>query len=379
MMMVMKIKFYSKQKEKSIFITIIIIIMKFLLLSIFLAFTPAFVDGSAASLADLWNITAGPGFHSSGNTMTFTYPGISDGINIPTMSMVTFYGPDCLNPNASITSTTYDNAYFTDRSFERVSNVPTLDFTMVPEQIKTVDELYTDLGAAGSIMNYCVRMGLYTATGTEVNFLETVVNITVNFDGSFDTGAISVGPKEKTETGQTTVYNVSAALCPGYNAPFYQGQVLSVCIEPAGDATTDGVVLTNINSFTWKRDGVVNQEAVKKDDSGEAFDALSFVEKASDGSSIVVSSVLYATFFAVDGNVTASGQVSLGFARRRLGESDERRKLQEEGVPPAGFDVNTQVIKATDGPATLQTAGGASPSLGFVGTVLGLVSAVLLA
>merc|ERR1712183_620726 len=127
-----------------------------------------------------------------------------------------------------------------------------------------------------------------------------------------------------------------------------------------GDALSDGIVLSNILSFTWSRSGVTDQIAVKTDGSGAAYDALSAVEVAADGSSIVVCSVLYATFFASDGTVSATGNVLLGFARRRLGESDERRKLQEEGVPPAGFDVNAQVIKATDGPATLQTAGGAS-------------------
>merc|ERR1712032_884161 len=192
-------------------------------------------------------------------------------------------------------------------------------------------------------------MGLYTAGGaSEVNFLETVVNISVSFDGSFDTGDIAVGPKEKTTTGSTKAYTVAAALCAGFLPPFQQGQVLSVCIVPDGDGIADGIELTTIDSFTWTRTGVTPQEAVKKDGSGLAFDALSAVEINPNGSLI---------------DVSATGSVQLGFARRRLGESDERRKLQEEGVPPAGFDVNTQVIKATDGPATLQTAGGASPSL----------------
>merc|ERR1712183_1025741 len=55
-----------------------------------------------------------------------------------------------------------------------------------------------------------------------------------------------------------------------------------------------------------------------------------------------------------------------------------RRKVQEDGVAPSPFDIDVAVIKATDGPAALQTAGGASPSLGFIGTI-GLVGAVLLA
>merc|ERR1712032_2258 len=314
--------------------------------------------------------------------MDFYYAGISSifPIDLATTSKVHFYDQNCLDPVDPSSSTTYDDTYFTAITFERAAgtDIPTLTFTMVPEEIKLQPALYQS-GNYGSIMAYCVRMGLYTDGGEEVNFLETIVNITVSFDGTFDTGDISLIPKDKTTTGSTKAYTVAAALCAGFVPPFQQGQVLSVCIVPDGDAIADGIKLTNIDSFTWTRAGVTPQEAVKKDGSGAAFDALSAVEMNPNGSSIVVSSVLYATFFAEDGTVSATGNVQLGFARRRLGESDERRKLQEEGVPPAGFDVNTQVIKATDGPATLQTAGGASPSLGFVGTVLGLVSAVLLA
>merc|ERR1712032_1261296 len=61
-------------------------------------------------------------------------------------------------------------------------------------------------------------------------------------------------------------------------------------------------------------------------------------------------------------------------------EEEVRRALQEEDdiIPSSPFDIEVGVIKATDGPTALQTAGGASLSLGFVGTVLGLVGAVLL-
>merc|ERR1712032_1104974 len=286
-----------------------VIIMMFLLLSLLFAFIPSSVEGASAStLEDYWNITQQPGFSITGNDFTFTYPGISSGfpIDITTTSQATFYGPDCKDPDTTVTSPTYDDTYFSSRSFVRDAGttIPTLDFTLVPNVIKTDSSLYTDLGSAGSIMLFCVRMGLYTAGGaSEVNFLETVVNISVSFDGSFDTGDIAVGPKEKTTTGSTKAYTVAAALCAGFLPPFQQGQVLSVCIVPDGDGIADGIELTTIDSFTWTRTGVTPQEAVKKDGSGLAFDALSAVEINPNGSLIVVSSVLYATFFAEDGDV----------------------------------------------------------------------------
>ena len=61
---------------------------------------------------------------------------------------------------------------------------------------------------------------------------------------------------------------------------------------------TNGIVLTNIDIFTWSRSGVTPQESVKKDGSGAAFNPLSTINIASDGYSIVFSSVLYANFFA---------------------------------------------------------------------------------
>merc|ERR1712032_1418868 len=62
-------------------------------------------------------------------------------------------------------------------------------------------------------------------------------------------------------------------------------------------------------------------------------------------------------------------------------KNHKRRARQEKGdiIPPSPLDTDVGVIEGTDGPAALQTAGGASPSFGFVGTVIGLVGAVLLA
>merc|ERR1712032_1359332 len=254
-----------------------------------------------------------------------------------------------------------------------------LEFTVVPSEIKTVPALYTEENNS-TLIKFCVRMGMYTAgeDSIEVNFLETLVTINLSFDGSFTLG-VSLAPKERTETSQEQEYTVSATLCDGYNPPFQQGQIISVCIEPAGTAYDDGIILSNITSFTWKRDFVTPQQAVDLSNPGEPADFLSVVEITD--AKITVSSVLYALFFASDGDVSASGSVTMAFSRRRrLGESEGRRMLQDEDIPPAGFDISTNIVRATDGPFVLhQTAGGASPSLGFVGTVLGLVSVVLLA
>merc|ERR1712032_397526 len=75
--------------------------------------------------------------------------------------------------------------------------------------------------------------------------------------------------------------------------------------------------------------------------------------------------------------------------KNRRDEEEERRALQGEErndiVPPSPFDIEVGVVKATDGPAAdaLQTAGGRTTNspleFVFVGTVVGLVGAVLFA
>merc|ERR1712183_297848 len=102
------------------------------------------------------------------------------------------------NPDPDITTPSFGDTYFKARSFVRDAgtNDPTLEFTMVPAEIKTKPASYEDLGADGSIMTYCVRRELYADGGTEINFLETNVNITVNSDGTFSTENIVVEPKE---------------------------------------------------------------------------------------------------------------------------------------------------------------------------------------
>jgi len=159
-----------------------------------------------------------------------------------------------------------------------------------------------------------------------------------------------------------------------------------------------------VSSFTWTRDdelvGKITQIAIEDtgvgDTHNDAADALTFVDvqyKASENGGngfpyphIRVSSVLYATYYQNEGSVKASGSATMKFPqrRRRLGADEapvsaERRRLEDEGIPPSPFDISAGVRKGTDGPVTLQTAAGPSQSYAFGATIVGLVSAVLLA
>merc|ERR1712029_1212980 len=244
-------------------------------------------------------------------------------------------------------------------------------------------DLFTPAGGAlaNDELKFCVRLGLWAegSDAQEVNFLETIATISLSMDGSFTTEDINVGPKDRSGTQAQKTYKVEAALCN--TAPGGDGEINQVCITPEGTATQDGVVLNALESFTWQRQGVTDQKACYKDDTPSiAFNALSSVDVQAN--EITVSSVLYATFFATTGTVTATGSVAMGYARRRLGGNDEKRKLEDAGVAPAGFDVEVELTAETDGPVALtQEAAGSNSFPGLACAILGLVSAsiVLLA
>lgn len=367
----------------------------------------------SGELEQLWNI-ADPSLTASGKTFTWEYPEISTQHVASTGAFVaTFYDPGCKEANSGdygiITSAQVCTAdapcgdLFKVSKFARDTNTATtvdLDFEVQPSDVAAVDALYDDTNVNAPILKYCVRFGL-TSGGEEINFLETLVTITIGLTGNFETSTLTVEPKKKTETGSKIDYQVAATLC-GQNpdTPFNQGSVVSVCIVPGTNAATDGIIMDYVSSFTWLRlatdeqgdpimvtDEVTGVESQDTDLSqtavsgnNNAADALTFIEVTPP--QIKVSSVLYATFFAKNGKVKATGSATMKFPNRRLGAGQDaagRRRLEEDVIPPSPFDITAGVVAATDEPVSLQTAAGPSQSYALAATIVGLVSAVLLA
>jgi len=365
--------------------------LSLLLFSSIPAIVSAQMSATAATIASYWNITKTPTYTASGNTFSWTYDGIASGfpINLGTDVKVAFYTPACyVKDSSSPSEAGYDTTFFSGRTMSRSLSSPfhpVLVFTMHPKLLKGESEVYTPAaGGANEELKFCVRLGLWTTDDPqEVNFMETIATITLQMDGSFTTDDISVGPKDKDTTTASREYKVSAALCnapPGGQGKFRQGEIIQVCIVPEGVGLSDGVVLTGLADFTWTRSGVSPQKACcdPAAQPSTAFNALSDVDIKSD--KITVSSVLYATFFATEGDVQANGNVAMGYSRRRLGGNDEKRKLEDAGVAPAGFDVKVPVTAETDGPVALtQEAAGSNSFPGLACAILGLVSAFLLA
>merc|ERR1712194_821165 len=131
----------------------------------------------------------------------------------------------------------------------------------------------------------------------------------------------------------------------------------------------------SVDSFEWTRQATT-QAAVE---SGVAAGNLltTFDETAcTSGDYCQFSSILFAAFYATEGQVSGNGVASMQFGTaRRLssGGSGGLRALQEqEAAATSEFDLSVSLAAADDGPSTFQTAAGAS-----MGTMLGAFLALV--
>merc|ERR1712048_258335 len=134
----------------------------------------------------------------------------------------------------------------------------------------------------------------------------------------------------------------------------------------------------DLDSFEWTRDATT-QTAIEN---GVAAGNLltSFDETACAGGDYCqFSSILFAAFYATGGQVAGNGVASMQFGTRRLSEkADGLRALQEqEAAATSEFDLAVSLAAADDGPAMLQTAGGASMGT-MLAAILASVGAVAL-
>merc|ERR1712196_366838 len=165
-------------------------------------------------------------------------------------------------------------------------------------------------------------------------------------------------------------------------AALNQGSLITVCIKPDADGISDGIKMRTVDSFEWTRDATT-QTAIE---SGVAAGNLltSFDEASCEGGDYCqFSSILFAAFYATEGQVSGSGVASMQFGTtgRRLEEGNDdglrRRGLQQqEAAATSEFDLAVSLAAVDDGPAMLQTAAGASMGTLFA-ALLASVGAVV--
>jgi len=244
-------------------------------------------------------------------------------------------------------------------------------------------------------LKFCVRLGLYGNAITdpstdEINFFESVVTISIDFNGNFEVLGIGVAPKEQGQSTAAVVYTASAELCGAtaeagnggktaleygqavkVNNNFNQGAAIMVCISLDVAAKDDGVAIDKINSFNWNQEGSIPKTQVGIDGAGPAGNGLTIESPPIGTEDRIVTSVLFAKFYEEVGSVKASGEVEMSFARRRrLGTTDNRRL--QEADPIAAFDVDATLNKADDGPVAIQQTAGGNGGTYSISNVVGV-------
>merc|ERR1711971_653352 len=342
-----------------------------------------------------WSI-ADPAFAYDGMDFTFDYPvsnfidqglayyevydsGCKEGGNLVTTGITS-------SPIVDVTAGSVTD----DAAFDIAGKTAQVPISVDPNTITGNTDVYTETdtdGAVGAIIVFCVRFGLNTPgdSPVEVNFLESVVTLNVDLSAGFSIDDINVTPKDQLINTATSTYTVEGYMCePGSDTvvadastALNQGSLISVCIKPDADGIADGIKMRSVDSFEWTRDAIT-QAAIE---SGVAAGNLltSYDETACTGGDYCqFQTILFAAFYATEGQVSGNGVASMQFGTRRLSKKSGLRALQEEDAAATSeFNLAVNLEAADDGPVAFQTAAGASMGAMFA-VVVAIVRAIVL-
>ena len=265
---------------------------------------------------------------------------------------------------------------------------PKVEFQLDTDVLAKNSKIYTVNGDEGK-MEFCARMSVgYTPKNgngnfKEVNFIESIITIKYMLKADIDLSKFKVAPKTKdTSAGSKTTYGVIASLCSTSTPTFNQGSLVCVEVYPDVASAKDGIVMKSIESFTWTR-GKTTQKAING--GVESGNKLTSLDCTPNSPTCSFESVLFANFYKSSGNVFGNGSATMMFqtGRRTLmggSASGSGRSLQEAAAAATSeFDIAIPVGASDDGVGALKTAGGASFGFTALASIVGLVSAVLLA
>ena len=329
-----------------------------------------------ATLAEKWNLTD-PSFAYDANTFNLTFP-VTDFIGTGMANFSLWTAPGCQSDGG--TSLTRDDVWSSEpRLVENaaLSGGSSLDSgaftgrnaTIVaafdPQKV-SASVIYNDTsvtGQASAEIRFCMRFGLWTTeamgvtTPVEVNFLETLVTLTVDLTDGFEIGAINVAPKNRLVRTANQAYEVRGYECNANNfdeltgtakdRPRNQGEIIHVCVTPEAEAKTDGIFMRSVDKFEFTRGTTIRQAAIE--DNEPAGNLLTTYTPADCEGALVCrfSTILFAQFYATPGEVSGAGTASMQFggtARRQL--RAERDLQAAESAGAAEFDLNFEVAQA---------------------------------
>ena len=356
------------------------------------------IDRGLASLAEKWSI-ADPVFTNVGMDFTFDYS-VSNFVDAGQAYYEVYDSSGCSGEGGNIVATGIITSDLIDVAAGSETNPASFDIDAKTVRVPIgIDDnsiagnaaIYTETdtdGIIGATIVYCVRLGLKTLGDSplEVNFLESVVTLTVDLSSGFTIDDINVQPKYLPANTATQTYTVEGYMCvPGSDAAvadataaLSQGSFITVCIKPDAAGIADGIKMRSVDSFEWTRE-LITQAAVE---SGIAADNLLTIydpTACAGGDYCQLSSILFAAFYATAGQVRGYGVASVQFGARRLAAGGLRslQQAEEEAAVTSEFDLSVEIKAEDDGPGAYQTASGASMGT-MLSAILGAVSVVAL-
>lgn len=334
-----------------------------------------------ATLAQKWNLTE-PLFAYGSNSFTLDFT-VTDFIAQGMTQYSLWKAPDCQEGNESLVNSTAFKSKSTtdDPLFPQLGLFAAvrgdgdvadggnvfLNMTFDPETISDSD-IYTETTNDNQLtaeIRFCVRFGLWTpielATPVEVNFLETVITLTVDLTDGFEIGSITVEPKDRLIRTANQAYEVVGYECNANQealsdtergAPRNQGGVITVCVEPEQVAKDDGLYMRSIDDFTFSRLATealpsgARQVAIAAN--AQAANLLTTYDKTDCEGKIVCtfSTILFAQFYTSLGQVDGAGVASMQFGTTPPGVRKLRagaREAQEDAAGAAEFDLQFDV------------------------------------
>jgi hypothetical protein len=208
-------------------------------------------------------------------------------------------------------------------------------------------------------VRFCVRFGLKTPGeySVEVNFLETLIDIRVDFTDGFSIGDITVATEAIVNQTRIQDYQLHTYFCASSaeTESNEQGTVYKICIEPTAEAIGDGVRMKSILWFTFilldengDQTSVIQKAVV---DGAEASNGLTRLICEQGAIQCSIETILVADFYAGNGTVDGFGVATMQFGTlasgRRLGRgplssSSSERDLQTDEDDGSSQEISVQ-------------------------------------
>lgn len=227
-----------------------------------------------------------------------------------------------------------DNAPIGDGSGTRIIK---LENVIIPNEIST-SSIFSEDGSGNAEVEYCVRFGIWAwdkndPSSYEVNFRETVLKIMIDLTAGVNVNQ-SLSRIETLFKNVEQGSEVEAYICDSEQnvvpiTAFNQGQMVRVCVSPTQKTLNAGIVLRELEQFTFRREdpSPVRQVAIAAGSGGQAADQLTVVSCTPGAIVCAFETLLQANFFLSPGTVMGIGSVFLQFGD---GTSTERRLEERE-------------------------------------------------